>query len=174
MIPPADMLLFTAVVREGSFERAARALSITPSALSQRVKLLEERLGAVLIVRGKPPRATAVGARLCRHAEQVALLERELALGLPDAAAPTRLRLVLWSLHEGLDEFPESPPPGLVTVPNIEGVPKGYYTLSGYHPAGVTDPDWVARWAAAYTSLPQGDIPLLDTSDPEIPARFAA
>ncbi len=50
--------------------------------------------------------------------------------------APTRLRLVLWSLHEGLDEFPESPPPGLVTVPNIEGVPKGYYTLSGYHPAG--------------------------------------
>lgn len=50
--------------------------------------------------------------------------------------APTRLRLVLWSLFEGLDEFPESPPPGLVTVPNIEGVPKGYYTLSGYHPAG--------------------------------------
>ncbi len=50
--------------------------------------------------------------------------------------APTRLRLVLWSLNEGLQEFPESPPPGLVTVPNIEGVPKGYYTLSGYHPAG--------------------------------------
>ena len=87
---------------------------------------------------------------------------------------PKRSSLVLWSLHEGLDEFPESPPPGLVTVPNIDGVPKGYYTLSGYHPAGVTDPDWVARWAAAYASLPQGDIPLLDTSDPEIPARFAA
>ncbi|MGB3316748.1 MAG: helicase-related protein [Albidovulum sp.] len=50
--------------------------------------------------------------------------------------APTRLRLVLWSLHEGLDEFPESPPPGLVTVPNIPDVPKGYYSLSGYHPAG--------------------------------------
>ncbi|MDI3335346.1 helicase-related protein [Defluviimonas aestuarii] len=50
--------------------------------------------------------------------------------------APTRLRLVLWSLNEGLDEFPESPPPGLVTVPNLPDVPKGYYTLSGYHPAG--------------------------------------
>jgi ATP-dependent RNA helicase SUPV3L1/SUV3 len=50
--------------------------------------------------------------------------------------APTRLRLVLWSLFEGLDEFPESPPPGLVTVPNLPDVPKGYYTLSGYHPAG--------------------------------------
>ena len=50
--------------------------------------------------------------------------------------APTRLRLVLWSLNEGLDEFPESPPPGLVTIPHLAEVPDGYYTLSGYHPAG--------------------------------------
>lgn len=50
--------------------------------------------------------------------------------------APTRLRLVLWSLFEGLDEFPESPPPGLVTIPHIPEVPDGYYTLSGYRPAG--------------------------------------
>ncbi|MEY4304826.1 MAG: hypothetical protein RIT52_1001, partial [Pseudomonadota bacterium] len=50
--------------------------------------------------------------------------------------APTRLRLVLWSLWNGLDEFPESPPPGLVTIPNIEAVPKAHYTLAGYHPAG--------------------------------------
>ena len=44
--------------------------------------------------------------------------------------------LVLWSLANGLDEFPESPPPGLVTIPNIAEVPKQHYTLSGYHPAG--------------------------------------
>ena len=50
--------------------------------------------------------------------------------------APTRLRLVLWSLSQGLDEFPESPPPGLVTIPNLPEVPQGYYTLSGYRPAG--------------------------------------
>ncbi|WP_439332092.1 helicase-related protein [Paracoccus salsus] len=50
--------------------------------------------------------------------------------------APTRLRLVLWSLAEGLDEFPESPPPGLVTIPHLPDVPDGYYTLSGYRPAG--------------------------------------
>ena len=50
--------------------------------------------------------------------------------------APTRLRLVLWSLWNGLDEFPESPPPGLVTIPNIAAVPKMHYTLAGYHPAG--------------------------------------
>lgn len=50
--------------------------------------------------------------------------------------APTRLRLVLWSLWNGLAEFPESPPPGLVTIPNLPEVPKQHYTLSGYHPAG--------------------------------------
>ena len=50
--------------------------------------------------------------------------------------APTRLRLVLWSLFNGLSEFPESPPPGLVTIPNIPDVPKNHYMLAGYHPAG--------------------------------------
>jgi ATP-dependent RNA helicase SUPV3L1/SUV3 len=50
--------------------------------------------------------------------------------------APTRLRLVLWSLFNDLQEFPESPPPGLVTIPNIDVVPKQHYGLAGYHPAG--------------------------------------
>lgn len=50
--------------------------------------------------------------------------------------APTRLRLVLWSLAKGLPEFPESPPPGLVTIPNVEGLDAQVYTLAGYRPAG--------------------------------------
>ena len=50
--------------------------------------------------------------------------------------APTRLRIVLWSLAEGLVEFPESPPPGLVTVPVAEPVQRGYYAMSGYRQAG--------------------------------------
>jgi ATP-dependent RNA helicase SUPV3L1/SUV3 len=50
--------------------------------------------------------------------------------------APTRLRIVLWSLAEGLVEFPESPPPGLVTVPAAEPVRKGYFAMSGYRQAG--------------------------------------
>ncbi|UWQ89398.1 disulfide oxidoreductase [Rhodobacteraceae bacterium M382] len=50
--------------------------------------------------------------------------------------APTRLRLVLWSLVQGLDIFPESPPPGLVTVPSVADGPKGYDTMSGYRVAG--------------------------------------
>ena len=50
--------------------------------------------------------------------------------------APTRLRLVLWSLSKGLDEFPEAPPPGLVTVPKVDSAPEGYHTMCGYRPAG--------------------------------------
>ncbi|MBP7001840.1 MAG: hypothetical protein KBB57_09900 [Amaricoccus sp.] len=50
--------------------------------------------------------------------------------------APTRLRLVLWGLKEGLDEIPSPPPPGLVTVPALPGAPAGYYPLAGYRLAG--------------------------------------
>ena len=65
------------VVREGSFERAAKALHVTPSAVSQRIKALEERMGTVLVVRGQPCVATAAGLSLCRHADMVGLLESE-------------------------------------------------------------------------------------------------
>ncbi|CTQ32375.1 helicase-related protein [Jannaschia rubra] len=50
--------------------------------------------------------------------------------------APTRLRLVLWSLSKDLAEFPEAPPPGLVTVPKVDWAPEGYYTMAGYRLAG--------------------------------------
>lgn len=50
--------------------------------------------------------------------------------------APTRLRLVLWALAGGLQEFPEAPPPGLVTVPVAKGAPEGYDTMCGYRDAG--------------------------------------
>ncbi|TPE48340.1 disulfide oxidoreductase [Amaricoccus solimangrovi] len=50
--------------------------------------------------------------------------------------AATRLRLVLWSLKEGFDVFPEAPPPGLVTVPAVPGAPAGYYARAGYRLAG--------------------------------------
>ncbi|MDC9837520.1 ArgP/LysG family DNA-binding transcriptional regulator [Rhizobium binxianense] len=72
------------VVRTGSFERAARALNVTPSAVSQRVKQIEERLGAALVVRGNPCRATMHGEYLLRHIERIGLLENELAAHLPE------------------------------------------------------------------------------------------
>ena len=50
--------------------------------------------------------------------------------------APTRLRLVLWSLSKGLSEFPEAPPPGLVTIPVDPGAPEGHLAMAGYREAG--------------------------------------
>lgn len=50
--------------------------------------------------------------------------------------APTRLRVVLWGLAQDLDTFPDSPPPGLVTVPVVEGAPAGHATMTGYREAG--------------------------------------
>ena len=66
------------VVREAGFDRAARQLNLTQSAVSQRIKLLEEQTGQVLLVRTAPPRATAAGKRLIKHYLQVARLEEDL------------------------------------------------------------------------------------------------
>ena len=83
----AQLAALAAVVGEGSFDAAARALHVTPSAVSQRIRQLEERVGAVLVQRGTPCIATAAGAPLLRHAERVALLEAELAATLPAQAS---------------------------------------------------------------------------------------
>ena len=77
------------VVQAGSFEAAAKALNVTPSAISQRIKQLEERLGVVLIERGSPCTATDKGAWLCRHIEHVGMLEKELVEQLPGLFDPT-------------------------------------------------------------------------------------
>ena len=83
MLDYAALNALAAVVREGSFERAARALNVTPSAVSQRVKQLEERTGGALLVRGQPCVATQAGLQLCRHVERVGMLEHELRDALP-------------------------------------------------------------------------------------------
>lgn len=69
--------VLSAVVRTGSFEAAAKALNVTQSAVSQRIKQLEEKVGSVLIQRGRPCVATDDGLLLCQHIEQVALLRHE-------------------------------------------------------------------------------------------------
>lgn len=76
---------FAAVLEEGSFEAAARRLSISPSALSQRIKALEDRLGQVLLVRQAPCRPTAAGEALLRRVRPMQALEAEaLAELLPE------------------------------------------------------------------------------------------
>lgn len=87
MLDYALLDALAAVVRHGSFDRAASALNVTPSVVSQRVKLLEERMGSVLVKRGQPCVATASGALLCRHTERVRLLEAELTGHVPALSA---------------------------------------------------------------------------------------
>jgi len=76
------------VVAEGGFERAARTLNLTQSAVSQRVRLLEEALGQVLVARVSPPAPTPAGRRLLKHYRQVRLLEGDLAPAEAESGAP--------------------------------------------------------------------------------------
>lgn len=71
-----------AVIDEGGFERAARRLNLTQSAVSQRIRQLEEALGGPALTRTQPPAPTRSGRLLLRHARRVDLLEAELARGL--------------------------------------------------------------------------------------------
>lgn len=95
MLDYAALAALAAVVREGSFERAAGALHVTPSAVSQRIRSLEERVGCALVVRDQPCRATETGRRLCQHVDRVRLLEQDLQGTLPALApeGPTRVTL---------------------------------------------------------------------------------
>lgn len=83
MLVYASLSALSAVVREGSFERAARMLHVTPSTVSQRIRMLEKRIGSALVVRGQPCQATEAGRRLCQHVDRVRLLEHELKDEVP-------------------------------------------------------------------------------------------
>ena len=72
-----QLAAFAAVIECGSFDAAAARLHVTPSAISQRIKALEQRVGQVVVVREKPCIATTAGIPLLRLAAQTALLEAE-------------------------------------------------------------------------------------------------
>lgn len=86
-----------AVIEHGTFDRAAEALHVTSSAVSQRIKALEQQTGRVLLLRTKPARPTKSGSVVVRLARQVALLESEAMdeLGLEGAGARPRIPLVI-------------------------------------------------------------------------------
>jgi LysR family transcriptional regulator (chromosome initiation inhibitor) len=73
----AQLDTFAAVIDEGSFDAAARRLNVTPSAVSQRIKAMESRLGHILVQRTKPAMPTEAGQAVLRLARQVSLLEVE-------------------------------------------------------------------------------------------------
>ncbi|MGI3183469.1 LysR family transcriptional regulator ArgP [Nioella aestuarii] len=96
-----------AILHTGSFAGAAQKLGLTQPAITQRIKLLEDRIGTILIRRSRPCTATEAGARLLRHAEEVGLLEKTLAQDLagfaPDPDRPLRIvvnadSLATWAL----------------------------------------------------------------------------
>lgn len=87
-----------AVVEQGGFERAAQVLGLSQSAVSQRVKLLEARVGQPVLVRAAPPTPTEIGTRLLNHVQQVRLLERDLQAQVPaldEGGLPERLRIAI-------------------------------------------------------------------------------
>lgn len=82
----AALECLAAIVEEGGFERAAVRLSITQSAVSQRLRTLEEQVGTVLIVRSRPLKATTAGHLLLRYAMQMRLLGADLGRELKELA----------------------------------------------------------------------------------------
>ncbi|MFC0269237.1 LysR family transcriptional regulator ArgP [Kushneria aurantia] len=85
-----------AVVDQVGFERGAQALGLTQSAVSQRIKLLEARLGQPVLVRAPRIAPTPLGRRLLNHVQQVRLLEHDLLDHVPSLGdREQRLRIAL-------------------------------------------------------------------------------
>ncbi|MDF2443212.1 MAG: LysR family transcriptional regulator, chromosome initiation inhibitor [Subtercola sp.] len=76
-----------ALVDEGTFEAAANRLHVTASAVSQRVKAMEQRAGQILLERSNPVRPTSAGDVVLRLARQVQLVETEALAELGQAGA---------------------------------------------------------------------------------------
>lgn len=85
--PVEHLRTFAAIVDEGSFEGAARRLHITPSAVSQRVRGMEQRAGSVLLRRSRPVEPTEAGATVLRVARQLDRLLDDAARELGDGPA---------------------------------------------------------------------------------------
>ncbi len=83
---PDALECLAAIVEEAGFERAARRLNITQSAVSQRLRTLEAQVGTVLIVRSRPLKATPAGLLLLKHTKQLRLLRADLERDLRELA----------------------------------------------------------------------------------------
>lgn len=180
MLDYAALSALAAVVREGSFERAAIALHVTPSAVSQRVRALEERMGCALVVREQPCRATETGRRLCQHVDRVSLLEQELQGVLPALAPSGEARVALpiavnadslatW-FAPAMAEF-AARAPVLVQLAVDDQDHTGEWLRSGAVLAAVTG---TARAAAGCNSHPLGAMRYVAAAEPGFVARHFA
>src|SRR5215472_1990694 len=115
-LPLDQVRTLLAAVDEGTFDAAARALHITPSAVSQRLKALEQRTGRVLLMRTKPVQLTESGQVVVRFARQLGQLERDARteLGMTSPGEPTRL-----SIAVNADSLATWFLPALLRVPDV-------------------------------------------------------
>lgn len=180
MLDYAALSALAAVVREGSFERAARALHVTPSAISQRIRQLEERVGCALVVRDQPCRPTDTGRRLCQHIDRVRLLEQDLQDALPglDPEGMARVALPIavnadslatW-LAPAIARFAAARPV-LMEVAVDDQDHTSEWLRSGAVVAAVTG---VARPASGCNSTPLGAMRYLAAASPAFVARWFA
>ncbi len=89
------LAVLDAVASQGSFEKAALALGISQSAVSQRIKALEDAAGRLLIVRGQPAVPTGLGQRLVSHHRNVRLMEASLDIDLGHKVSMPELALAV-------------------------------------------------------------------------------
>ena len=94
-LPAPQLAALVAVVDHGTFEAAARALHVTPSAVSQRVRALESAVGGVLVRRGSPCTPTTAGATLVRLGRAQALLAAEARSSLAPGTARADLSVAV-------------------------------------------------------------------------------
>jgi LysR family transcriptional regulator (chromosome initiation inhibitor) len=180
MLDYAALSALAAVVREGSFERAARSLHVTPSAVSQRIRLLEERVGCALIVRGQPCVPTDTGRRLCQHVDRVQLLEQDLQ-GIGPALAPEGMARVTLPIAVNADSLATwlapaiaafaADNPVLMDIAVDDQDHTGEWLRSGAVLAAVTAS---ARPAAGCDSRPLGSLRYLAAASPAFVARYFA
>lgn len=94
-LDPRRGAAFLAAIDAGSLEAAAAQLKITPSAVSQRIAALEQDMGTPLLVRSRPCRPTAPGARLLQYLRRSTLLESEFLAEMTDDPGPARVALAV-------------------------------------------------------------------------------
>lgn len=145
---PNHLAALASVLRHGSFDAAANALHVTPSAISQRIKALEERVGTTLVNRATPCTGTPHGLRIAKHAEDIGLLEtaltRDLKLDSSDVQRHLRIAINADSLATWF-------------VPAMANLPEMLFDLE------IDDQDHSADW------LKRGAVSAAITTTPSIP-----
>ncbi|MDO6486990.1 LysR family transcriptional regulator ArgP [Colwellia sp. 6_MG-2023] len=91
-----------AIIETQSFDLAAAQLFISQSAISQRIKLLEENIGQPVLIRRQPIELTTVGEQLLSHFKKVKQLENEL---LPELMPDNAVKAMKVSLAVNADSI---------------------------------------------------------------------